>query len=59
MDNRNDVITKISIYGKDKNNDDCKRIPYKKIIFSDDSLLFNTLDSYDIIASYQKLLTTI
>jgi hypothetical protein len=56
MDNRNDAITKISIYGKDKNNDDCKMIRHKKKIFSDNSLLFKSLNNYDIIASYQKLL---
>ena len=56
MDERNDVITKISMYGKDKKYNDCKIIPYKKILFSDDTLLFDRLNSYDIIASYQILL---
>jgi len=50
VDNRNDAITKIIIYGKDKNNDDCKKIRYKKIIFGDDSLFFKTLNSYDFIS---------
>ena len=31
-------------------------MPYKKILFSDDTLLFDRLNSYDIIASYQILL---
>ena len=53
---RNDAITKISIYGKDNDNDDCKMIRYKKIIFVDNSLLFKSLDNYDIITSYQTLL---
>ena len=56
MDKRNDVITKISMYGKDKKYNDCKIMPYKKILFSDDTLLFDRLNSYDIIASYQILL---
>jgi hypothetical protein len=55
MDKRNDVITKISMYGKDKKYNGCKIIPYKKILFSDDTLLFDRLNSYDIIASFQIL----
>lgn len=31
-------------------------IRHKKIIFSDNGLLFKSLNNYDIIASYQKLL---
>lgn len=53
---RNDLITKISIYAKDENNDDCKMTTIQKIIFADRSLRFKTLDNYDVIASYQKLL---
>ena len=56
MQDGNDVITKISIYAKDENNDNCKRTPIGKIIFGDRSLRFNTLDNYDVIGSYQKLL---
>jgi hypothetical protein len=52
----NDVITKISIYDKDENNDNCKRASIRKVIFPDRSLRIKTLDNYDVIASYQKLL---
>jgi hypothetical protein len=56
-DNRIGAISEISIYGKkDENDNDCKKIPIKIIKFKDQSLLFKTLDNYDIIASYQKLL---
>jgi hypothetical protein len=51
----NDAIAKISIYAKEKSNDECKRRPIKSINFKDSSLLFNRLDDYNIVASYQKL----
>ena len=54
-DETNDAITKITVYGKDKDKDECKAIPIEKIKFKDNSLLFRSLDNYDIIASYKKL----
>ena len=54
-DNRNDMITKITVYSKDKNKNHCKMTSVEKIIFSDDSLLFKSLGNYDIIGSYQVL----
>jgi hypothetical protein len=54
-ENGNDAIAKISIYAKEKSNDECKRRPIKSINFKDSSLLFNRLDDYNIVASYQKL----
>ena len=55
-ENKNGAITDLVMYGKKDESDDCKKIPIKTIKFNDQSLLFNTLDNYDIIASYQKLL---
>ena len=54
-DEINDAITKITVYGKDKNKDECDMIPIENIKFKDNSVLFNSLDNYDIIASYKKL----
>ena len=56
-DNRIGAVSEIMIYGKKEENDDCKKIPIKIIKFRDRILNFNTLDNYDIIASYQKLLS--
>ena len=54
-DEINDAITKITVYGKDKDKDECDMIPIEIIKFKDNSVLFNSLDNYDIIASYKKL----
>ena len=54
-DETNDAMTKITVYGKDKDNDECNTIPIEKIKFKDNSVLFNSLDNYDVIASYKRL----
>jgi len=56
-ENRTGAISKIMIYGKIDENDDCKKIPIKIIKFADRSLYFKTLKNYDIISSYHKLLS--
>jgi hypothetical protein len=56
-DNRIGPISEIIIDGKkDVNDDGCKKIPIKIIRFSNNDLYFNTLDDYNLISSYQKLL---
>ena len=55
-DNRIGPISEIIIYGKKDENQDCKKIPIKRIKFKDHSLLFNTLEDYDVVASFQNLL---
>jgi len=56
-ENRTVGISKIIIYGKNGENDDCKGIPIKIIRFADRSLYFKSLKNFDIISSYQKLLS--
>ena len=54
-DEANDAITKITVYSKDKDKGECKAIPIEKIKFKNNSLLFRSLDNYDIVASFKKL----
>jgi Dolichyl-phosphate-mannose-protein mannosyltransferase len=54
-DETNDAITKITVYGKDKDKNECNTIPIEEIKFKDNSVLFNSLDNYDVVASYKML----
>ena len=52
-------ISDIAIYGKVKDSDACKKIPISNIRFKDRTLFFNSLNDFQIIASYQKLINEI
>ena len=52
-------ISDIAIYGKVKDSDACKKIPISNIRFKDRTLFFNSLNDFQIIDSYQKLINEI
>jgi hypothetical protein len=54
-DNKIGGISTITIHGNREENQDCKKIPIKSIKFKDHSLLFNKLNDYETISSYQTL----
>ena len=56
--NRTGYISEINIFGKNREyGNECEQIPIKIINFTDHSLFFNSLDNFETIASYQKLLS--